>query len=134
MLLSNADIQRLERKGYRPEFFVRFDKAGYAVLRNRRALCVFFDAEKVSCKVYADRPLGCRVYPVILDEDKGIVVDSVCRAPSSVTAKEKARRGKRVQELLKKVDGEAEKRRFAHSASPASDDPHGKRHSANKIS
>ena len=124
MLLSTDDIRRLETKGYGAEFFVRFDRAGYAVLRNRKGHCVFYDLENQGCMVYADRPLGCRVYPVILDEEKGIVVDNLCRAGSSVTAQEKARRGKRVLELLKTVDDEAEKRRFVRSVSSVSDDLH----------
>ena len=122
MLLSTSDIRRLERKGYDAEFFVRFDKAGYAIMRNRKGHCVFYDLENRGCTIYDDRPIGCRVYPVILDEEKGIVVDNLCRARSSVTAQEKARRGKRVLELLKKVDGEAEKRCFNRSASTTSND------------
>ncbi len=116
MLLSLADIQRLERKGYRREFFVRFDKAGYAVLRNRREHCVFYDLENRGCRVYADRPLGCRVYPVILDEKKGIVLDCLCNARSSITEQEKARKGRRVRKLLECIDAEAENRSSTQSA------------------
>jgi Fe-S-cluster containining protein len=68
MLLSSEDIERLETKGYSEEFFVRFDRAGYAKLRNREGHCVFYEVEKRRCSVYADRPLGCRLYPVIYDK------------------------------------------------------------------
>jgi Fe-S-cluster containining protein len=112
MLLSAEDIERLERKGYRKEFFVRFDRAGYAKLRNRQGHCVFYDFEKNQCKVHADRPLGCRIYPVIYDEAKGIVVDSICHAQNTVSEKQKVKKGKKVLKLLEKIDAEAKKRRL----------------------
>ncbi|HLE75638.1 MAG TPA: YkgJ family cysteine cluster protein [Candidatus Bathyarchaeia archaeon] len=111
MLLANADIERLERKGYSKQFFARFDREGYAKLRNQQGYCVFYDVEKRRCKVHADRPLGCRIYPVVYDEAKGIVVDDVCHAQSTVTEKQKAKRGKKVLKLLEKIDAEAKKRR-----------------------
>jgi Fe-S-cluster containining protein len=110
MLLSAEDIAQLEKKGYKKESFIRIDKAGYAVLRNRQGRCVFFDAEKQRCSVYSERPSGCRVYPVIFDEDKGIVADTVCQARETVTEKEKDRKGKKVLELLERLDREAEQR------------------------
>ena len=115
MLLSEKDIERLERKGYDRDFFVRFDSEGYATLRNHRGYCVFYDAEKKRCKVRAHRPLGCRIYPVIYDEDKGIIVDHICPSRGSVTEKQKAKRGEKVLKLLKTIDSEAERRRLAES-------------------
>ena len=112
MLLSNKDIERLERKGYERDFFVRFDKEGYAILRNLNGVCVFFDVEKRVCRERANRPLGCRIYPVMLDEDKGIVIDDICPARNSITEKQKAKRGKKVLKLLERIDAEAEKRHF----------------------
>jgi Fe-S-cluster containining protein len=112
MLLSAEDIERLERKGFSKEFFAWFDRAGYAKLRNREGHCVFYDVEKRRCNVYADRPLGCRLYPVIYDETKGIVVDSICHAQGTLTEGKKERKGKKVLKLLEKIDAEAEKRRF----------------------
>jgi Fe-S-cluster containining protein len=113
MLLSAKDIERLEKKGYDRTFFVRFDSEGYATLRNRRGHCVFYDTEKSRCKVRAHRPLGCRIYPVIYDEDKGITVDQICTSRGSVTEKQKAKRGAKVLKLLETIDAEAERRRLA---------------------
>ena len=115
MLLSAEDIKRLERKGYDRDFFVRFDSEGYATLRNYRGCCVFYDAGKKRCKVRAHRPLGCRIYPVIYDEAKGIVVDSICPSHSSVTEKQRVRRGRKVLKLLETIDAEAKKRRLTNS-------------------
>ena len=112
MLLSNADVRRLERKGYAKEFFAGSDSQGYLTLRNVEGNCVFFDAEKLRCRVRSFRPSGCRVYPVILDEAEGIVVDAICPAGSTLTEKQKARRGKKVLKLLETIDAEAEKRRL----------------------
>jgi len=112
MLLSAKDIERLERKGYDRDFFVRFDSEGYATLRNYSGYCVFYDTEKNRCKVRAHRPLGCRIYPVIYDEDKGIVVDAICPSRGSVTEKQKAKRGEKVLKLLETIDAEAKNRRL----------------------
>jgi Fe-S-cluster containining protein len=111
MLLSTDDIERLKRKGYDRDFFARLDSDGYFILKNFGGQCVFYDAEKRCCKVRANRPSGCRIYPVIYDEDKGIIVDSICPAQSTITEKQKAKRGKKVLKLLEKIDAEAEKRR-----------------------
>jgi len=112
MLLSAKDIERLELKGYDRTFFVRFDSEGYATLRNYRGFCVFYDAEKRRCKVRAHRPLGCRIYPVIYDEGKGIIVDTICTSRGSVTEKQKEKKGEKVLKLLETIDAEAKKRRF----------------------
>ncbi|PMB75174.1 MAG: YkgJ family cysteine cluster protein, partial [Candidatus Bathyarchaeota archaeon] len=71
MLLSEADIKRLEKVGYNREEFVRYDKKGFAKLRNNRGYCVFYNPQKERCKVYNYRPLGCRIYPVIYSEGEG---------------------------------------------------------------
>ena len=113
MLLSTEDINRLEGKGYRREFFALFDKEGYARLRNLHGHCVFYDTENRRCKVYRFRPLGCRLYPVVYDEEKGIVVDEICRAKGKLNEKRIARKGQRVLKLLERVDAEAESRRNA---------------------
>ena len=111
MLLCSEDINKLEKKGYSKDSFLRFDKDGYALLRNHQGCCVFYNKKERRCSVYAYRPSGCRIYPVILDEDKGIVVDEICHAQTTISGSEKARRGKRVLSLLKKIDAEADIRR-----------------------
>jgi len=117
MLLSEKDIERLERKGYRRDFFVRFDPEGYPILRNHNGYCVFYDAEKRGCKVRGNRPLGCKIYPVIYDEKKGISIDYICPNYRLITEKQKAKRGKKVLKVLKIIDAEAEKRRSARKKS-----------------
>jgi Fe-S-cluster containining protein len=110
MLLSNEDIERLEKRGYNRNSFVRFDQQGYAILQNVNGNCYFFDPAKATCRERANRPLGCRIYPVMLDEDKGIVVDSVCPSANAFTEQQKSKRGKKVVKLLAVIDSEADER------------------------
>ena len=112
MLLSMADIRRLERAGYDRRKFVRHDKRGFAKVRNKSGYCVFYDAEKNRCKVYKYRPLGCRIYPVILIEEEGIVADHICPMKDTVSGKDLERNGEKVVKLLKRIDAEAKKRAF----------------------
>jgi len=111
MLLSMQDITRLEKKGFSKSYFAKFDRHCYAVLKNRDGYCVFYDLKQRQCSVYLDRPSGCRVYPVILDEEKGIVFDDICDSCDSITEEEKKVKGKRVIKLLEIIDAEAENRR-----------------------
>jgi Fe-S-cluster containining protein len=106
MLLSKKDINRLEKIGFSPNIFVVFDKHGYAQLRNHTGYCFFYDRLNHRCSVYVNRPAGCRVYPVIFDEDKGIILDIICDSRKSITQSEKNLKGKRVIRLLEIVDSE----------------------------
>ena len=111
MLLSKKDIKRLEKKGLSQNLFVQYDRQGYAQLKNRDGYCVFYDLKNRHCSVYEDRPTGCRVYPVILDEEVGIVLDDICESRNSITNSEKKSKGKRVIDLLEVIDAEALNRR-----------------------
>jgi uncharacterized protein len=106
MPLSKKDITRLERKNLGKDF-VNYDSEGYAILKNREGYCVFYDRHKQRCSVYSERPAGCRVYPVIFDEEKGIVTDSICECTSTISESEKELRGKKVIKLLEVIDHEA---------------------------
>ena len=110
MMLSNADIKRLERLGHDRPNFVRYDRHGFARLKNRHRLCVFYDAEKCRCQIYRYRPLGCRIYPVIYSEQEGIVVDDICPMQDTVSKIELKREGKKLVELLERIDNEAHAR------------------------
>jgi Fe-S-cluster containining protein len=111
MLLSKKDIKRLEAKGYSRKQFVKYDNQGYAQLKNLEGYCIFYDLIEHECRVYADRPSGCRVYPVILDEENGIVLDGICESRNTISEQEKSLKGRRVIKLLSEIDSEAVKRR-----------------------
>jgi len=107
MLLSSADIERLERVGCDRQKFMRYDRNGFIRLKNRRGFCVFYDVEKCRCRIYKHRPLGCRIYPVIYSEQEGIVVDGLCPMKNTISESELKRKGKKVIELLQRIDNEA---------------------------
>ena len=111
MLLSAEDIDRLEGEGYRQGFFALLDKEGYAKLRNQQNHCVFFNIEDKGCMVYRSRPLGCRLYPIVYDEQKGITIDRICRAKGKLQEKQVTQQGRKVLRLLARIDAEAEMRR-----------------------
>jgi uncharacterized protein len=110
MLLSKRDIRRLEKIGFIHNQFVIYDMKGYATLKNREGYCVFYDLKKRQCSIYKNRPSGCRVYPVILDEETGIVLDNICQSRMSISQSEKNLKGKRVIKLLEVIDAEASQR------------------------
>jgi Fe-S-cluster containining protein len=116
MLLSRADIELLERAGYTGENFVRYDRHGFARLRNRKGYCVFYDVERRHCKVYRHRPLGCRIYPIIYSEEERIIVDYLCPVKNTISNNEIKRKGKNLIKLLQRIDNEA-KTRFLHKTS-----------------
>ena len=107
MMLSDADVERLERVGFSRQKFVRYDRHGFVRLKNCRGFCLFYDVEKCRCKIYEHRPFGCRIYPVIYSEQEGIVVDDLCPMKNTVSKIELERKGKKVIELLQRIDNEA---------------------------
>ena len=111
MLLSKKDIERLEKKGYLQSQFVNYDKQGYAQLKNRDGYCFFYDLKGRRCSVYLSRPEGCRVYPVILHEGKGVILDDICQSRKSISQSERKLKGKHVIKLLQIIDAEASERR-----------------------
>ena len=106
MLLSRADIRLLERTGYDRQKFVRFTRQGFALLRNYQGYCVFYQIWKRRCKVYAHRPLGCRIYPVIYSEEEGVIVDDLCPAAGTVSSKETKSKAEKLKGLLQRIDTE----------------------------
>jgi Fe-S-cluster containining protein len=117
-VLSKTDIQLLEGRGHDKKVFLCLDKQGYAKLQNRKGCCIFYDADKSSCRVYADSPQGCHVYPVVYSEEEGIIVDGLCPMKTTVTGAEMIRKGREVIRLLKTMDREAKERTWlAHTKS-----------------
>jgi dCTP deaminase len=85
MPLSRRDVERLEGRGHRPsEFTVTED--GFTFLANVDDRCFFLDAEG-RCREYGHRPEGCRLYPLVLDEEMSdFAMDHVCPHRASVVA------------------------------------------------
>ena len=107
MELSGADIDRLERRGYRRDDFSITGADGIPRLRNVGSFCFFYNHERKRCTEYAARPQGCAIYPINLSDDGEIVIDGACPAADSLTQEEIASRGQRLRQLLDTIDKEA---------------------------
>ncbi|MEM1517134.1 MAG: YkgJ family cysteine cluster protein [Thermofilum sp.] len=77
MVLLRKDVERLERLGYRRGDFA-VESGGFARLRNVDGYCYFYDKATGLCRVYEHRPLGCRLYPLVFDEVRGVLLDPEC--------------------------------------------------------
>jgi len=88
MILLKSDIARLKALGYDLSK-VAIKVNNYYQLRNINGHCVFLDEETKLCKIYEHRPLGCRLYPIVIDiEELKITVDPECPAAHTVTVED----------------------------------------------
>ena len=81
MLLTNEDIQKIELNGYSKEKFCLNPKEanGFWQLRNINGRCYFLN-DNGKCSIYAIRPQGCRVYPLVYEiSEKEVIIDIDCR-------------------------------------------------------
>ncbi|TET32960.1 MAG: YkgJ family cysteine cluster protein [Candidatus Heimdallarchaeota archaeon] len=67
MMLSLDDIEKIEKLEYKKNDFCFLDEDGYFKLCNINGNCFFLVDNK--CQIYADRPQGCKFYPIIFDLD-----------------------------------------------------------------
>jgi Fe-S-cluster containining protein len=65
MPLSNLDLKRILKLGYKLECFAVKTDEGWR-LKNNSGRCVFLIKER--CGIYLHRPEGCRLYPLVYDE------------------------------------------------------------------
>ncbi len=99
MPLSEEDVRRIESLGYkREEFSIVVD--GIRVLRNVGGRCYFLKNNR--CSIYPYRPLGCRLYPLVMGED-GVGVDDECPKKNEVKVTEKA--AAKLRELVEEIYG-----------------------------
>lgn len=109
MELCEADMAKLERKGYQRNDFSTSD--GKSVrLSNVDGFCFFYDRTSKRCKEYPSRPIGCSIYPVILSDSNEIVIDDLCPDGDTLNEKEILERAIRLRSLIETIDREAAKR------------------------
>ncbi|MGI0079633.1 MAG: YkgJ family cysteine cluster protein [Nitrososphaerales archaeon] len=91
MLLLEEDVKRIVGLGYKEQFFAAGSE-GFKVLKNSSAgRCVFHDGKQ--CTIYENRPKGCKLYPVIFDEDSmSAVKDELCPYRDEFRLSPRARR------------------------------------------
>jgi Fe-S-cluster containining protein len=109
MELCNADIQRLERRGYAKGDFSCRGADGISRLRNVENYCFFYDRDRRRCREYASRPLGCVIYPVNLTLEGKVVVDSLCPEAGTLSQDEIESEGRRLRLLLDTIVLEAQR-------------------------
>ena len=114
MTLSREDAQRIESLGYRKEDFLVRVMAGFCELRNVDGHCYFYDPESKECRIYENRPEGCRYYPIIYDARKRkCILDKDCPSAVTVSREEIRKVCHKVRRLVETLREEA-----AHGESP----------------
>jgi len=96
MILLPSDIERIERHGCRG--FYEF-RDGFYRLRNVDGRCMFLRSGR--CGIYEVRPLGCRVYPLVIVGEGVVEVDNFCPLLRRIPCEEIV---KGVEELKKFVE------------------------------
>lgn len=103
MPLAVEDIARLVALGHAQEAFVAWSAEGTAQLRTVEPAgdgvarpCFFLKEGR--CSVYASRPAGCRIYPLVLNERSRVVRDEDCPHRSEFPVDPAAKR--RIQRVL----------------------------------
>jgi Fe-S-cluster containining protein len=107
MELCNADIARLERRGYHKDDFSCRGADAIPRLRNVGAYCFFYDRDRKRCKEYASRPRGCVIYPVNLTSEGEVIIDDLCPEAGTLTRDEIDSKGRRLRLLLDIINREA---------------------------
>lgn len=110
MPLTTDDVARLVALGHPREAFVTHNSEGVATLRTREdetaaaqgkgKPCYFLREER--CSVYADRPQGCRIYPLVMNERSRIERDVDCPHRAEFPLDPSAKR--RIQRVLSNLE------------------------------
>jgi len=90
MELLPEDIERITALGFQLKDFAVFDGEVWR-LKNVDGHCVFLDSRSMRCTIYDNRPIGCRLYPLVYDDVDGAYIDKECPAWNTV-AKDEIRR------------------------------------------
>lgn len=75
MPLTREDLNRIKSLGFKPEDFSVVVE-GVRRLRNVGGKCFFLKNNE--CTIYEFRPEGCRIYPLVLNDEGEVVVDDLC--------------------------------------------------------
>ncbi|MCW4020175.1 MAG: YkgJ family cysteine cluster protein [Candidatus Bathyarchaeota archaeon] len=102
MPLSHLDIDRILKLDYPLEHFASKTDEGYR-LKNQSGRCIFLTEDK--CKIYAHRPEGCRLYPLVYDMNtRKAVLDELC--PYHYEYEVRKVDAQKLSNLLKKLERE----------------------------
>lgn len=97
MVLTPSDLRRIEALGYVKREFTVF-RRGFYRLRNVDGKCFFYRDGK--CIIYEYRPLGCSMYPIVIEvENCEVTVDELCPLARETKREELAK----AREFIKRV-------------------------------
>ena len=97
MILTPSDVRRLEALGYKREEFA-VPRGGFYRLRNVKGRCYFLRGGR--CAIYEYRPIGCSMYPIVINVERGDVeLDEECPIAGETTDSEL----ERAREYAKRV-------------------------------
>ena len=82
MPLSESDIELIISSSLanlkKEDFAIKVNE-DYYQLRNIDGSCFFFNKKSKKCKIYRNRPQGCRFYPLLFDYDENkCIYDGEC--------------------------------------------------------
>ena len=100
MILTRQDIERIEKRGYKG-FYKK--SGGFYRLVNINGRCIFL-GEDGKCTIYNDKPLGCGVYPLIYNEEKGVIIDDYCPLSREIDCLELIRGISELRSVLKELE------------------------------
>lgn len=91
MMLLEEDVIRIVGLGYEETSFTHTNQ-GFKILKNSSAgRCVFHDGN--GCTIYENRPKGCKLYPIIFNEnDMRSVKDHLCPFKNEFKISHKSRK------------------------------------------
>ncbi|PLJ78619.1 YkgJ family cysteine cluster protein [Infirmifilum sp. SLHALR2] len=96
--LLRGDYERLKARLGDVEGYVEWVE-GVPVLKRVNGACVFLEEATGRCRVYEDRPLACRLYPLVYTPGKWVHADPRCPRAASVTMDVVARCGSLVEKF-----------------------------------
>lgn len=108
MPLTTDDVARLVALGHKREDFVAYNSEGVATLKTvasepvgeQGKPCFFLRENR--CSVYADRPQGCHIYPLVMNERGRILRDEDCPHREEFPMDPSAKR--RIQRVLSNLE------------------------------
>jgi len=103
MILAPSDIERLEALGFDRRDFAVFDGRFYR-LKNVNGYCFFYDRRAKLCRVYPYRPVGCAIYPIVYDLERGeLRLDEDCPLAGDTRVDEIAKAREVLRKLLEEL-------------------------------
>lgn len=101
MVLTPSDIERIKEHGFKKEDFVEIVD-GFFKLKNVEGHCVFLREGR--CAIYGYRPIGCSLYPIVIEVDTGdITLDYECPLAATTTLEELNKARRFIQLILKEL-------------------------------